>query len=158
MADCGCKDSHEKIVAIAESINHAVDRLVRASAAPLEKYVQTIPRQSVVTIGQGATTAVVSLTPTPGTIWKVGRISMHVSTGTAVLDVLVGPKGVTDNAYRRDHSAAASDNVSDQSTPIYVPAGDHLVLSWSQASAGAVCQAALQIEVHRMGIPQGAAS
>jgi hypothetical protein len=90
--------------------------------------------------------------PTPeGYVWYVERLSSHAPTQATTLQVFASPDSTnTDPGYRADFSGAAADAISDETNPIYVPAGYYLVFRWAAATAGDVCVAAVQIAVHQL--------
>lgn len=147
---CNCGDGLAALSGHMENMQAMLGRFLAAHAAPAEQYEQTMARQAVSTADANGA-AIFNLGPTFGKVWYVEIITKHSPTNTTILEILVGPKGITDPAYRRAYSPASTDDAASGLPAIFVGQGEHLVLHWTGATSGDTLTAALQIRVHRVG-------
>lgn len=83
--------------------------------------------------------------PTLGFCWMVERIAVRGG-GTATVYV-----GRVDDTGFVDYTPAATSDVADESSPIYVPGGQNLYVVFTGAGAATVCKVNTQVRVAREG-------
>lgn len=107
-----------------------------------------VDRQTVPVAGSpGQTTLTLPSSPESGTGFLIERISVTCSSGTATTArVYVGSASPQNEM---DVTTAGNEAVSDENSPIYVPAGATFTVAWTGAAAGAVCTMRVQYAVIR---------
>lgn len=153
---CNCGDGLHALAGKQDELHALLKRFLSEHASPSELYETTNHVPAVSTAPASGTITFDCGSPVTGKVWYVEWISKHCSAGTATLSVFIGPKGMTDTAYRRDFSPASADDIATENPAIYVGPGEYLTLQWAGATAAAILSASLQIRVHRLGQPFGA--
>lgn len=102
------------------------------------------PQSSKESGGTGIITCFFSFVPN-GLFWAVDRISVKSDSATpTTCTVYVGQ--IADE-YIMDQTNAGNLNIADETSPIYVPPGQQLIIQWTGASVGAVGKATVQYQV-----------
>lgn len=151
---CDCGDKLDGVTSTLSQITRVLEtRLLHQEQAPIEQYVQTIPIPAVTKADANGNAVASYGPPRAGQKWYVEFVSKHAP-HAVVLEVLVGPQGVTDPAYRRLWSPSSVDDIASGLPGVCVNPGDYLVLSWSGGTASDILTASLQVRVVKVGRPQ----
>ena len=103
-------------------------------------------RTAASSVANAAGAATISLSgPSVGFAWLVERVTV-VGGGTATIYV-----GSVSDAGFADYSPAATSDVADENSPIYVPGGQPFIVVFAGAGASTVCKITVQALVYKEG-------